>query len=252
VNPSRVSENRIQTDRPRQFSWAGYLIRILAGWAIEHQQGLAIGGLKSSGAPTPEMMKDPAFPDEKAALDSHVSERIGSEVNHRGQELPPERQREFSVQMAELLKCIFPGSLAEALRALEFGEVQPILQKANVEGQKRNYSEKIMQLRALEYIEYEHAKGSVKGIAQKVVQNHFGVGVEAIRKWERSLHKELGRRFVFLALSIARGDGNLVKGIRMRPDADKFQDFTETRYLNRMKLAGECFRKSLKKKQERR
>ena len=230
---------------------AADLILYLAGWAIDHQQGVAMRGLKSYGqAPTPEPMSDSTYVDEKKALDSHENERVAVESNKRGRDLPPERQREFSVQMVELLgDYIFPKSLAEALRALDFGEVQPILQKA--EGDKRNYTERTAQLRALEYIEFETAKGTLKNTARQMVGSHFKFGVEAIRKWEAPVREALGGSLVSRALLTARQDGELIKRIKMRPDASQFQLFFENRYYDRMQMAGKAYWRSREEKQDR-
>jgi hypothetical protein len=196
-------------------------------------------------------MSDSTYVDEKKALDSHENECVAVESNKRGRDLPPERQREFSVQMVELLGgYIFPKSLAEALRALDFGEVQPILQKA--EGDKRNYTERIAQLRALEYIEFEAAKGTLKNTARQIVGSHFKHhGVEVIRKWEAPVREALGGSLVSRALLTARQDGELIKRIKMRPDASQFQLFFENRYYDRMQMAGKVYWRSREEKQDR-
>jgi hypothetical protein len=226
---------------------AADLILYLAGWAIDHQQGVAMRGLKSYGQ---EPMSDSTYVDEKKALDSHENECVAVVSNKRGRDLPPERQREFSVQMLELLgDYIFPKSLAEALRALDFGEVQPILQKA--EGDKRNYTERTAQLRALEYIEFETAKGTLKNTARQMVGSHFKHGVEAIRKWETPVREALGGSLVSRALLRAREDGELVKCIKMRPDASQFRLFFENRYYYRMQMGGKAYCRSREEKQDR-
>jgi hypothetical protein len=153
--------------------------------------------------------------------------------------------------MVELLGgYIFPKSLAEALRALDFGEVQPILQKA--EGDKRNYTERIAQLRALEYIEFEAAKGTLKNTARQIVGSHFKHhGVEVIRKWEAPVREALGGSLVSRALLRARQDGELFKRIKMRPDASRFQLLFEDRYYYRMQMAGKTYCRSREEKQDR-
>jgi hypothetical protein len=234
-------------------AWAADLILYLAGWAIDHQQGVAMGGLNSAEqAVTREPMTDPTSVDEKTALDSHENERIAIAENTRGRNLPPDRQREFAVQMVELLgNHIFPKSLAEALRALDFGEVQPILQKAKVEGEKRNYTERTAQLRALEYIEFETAKGTLKNTARQTVGGQFNYGAEAIRKWEAPVREALGDSLVSGALLRARRDGELVKRIKMRLDASQSQLSVEDRYYARMQMAAKAYHRSLKEKQDR-
>ena len=235
--------------------WAGELIWHLAGWAVEHQQGLAIHGLKSLGAPTNEMLRDASYVQEKAESDSHANERAAIEAIGRGRQLPPEQQREFSAQIIELLQehlqeYLFPSSLAEALRALDFGEVQPILRARKLGGEKRNRTERIMQLRALEFISYEEAAGTGKQTAQETVGGHFGVGIEAIRKWEKHISKALTSAFVSRALTRAREDGELAKRVRTHPD-EGISLVWPDRYFARMKAAAKLFNKSRKEKRRR-
>jgi hypothetical protein len=233
-------------------AWAGDLILHLVGWAIDHQQGLAIKGLKSAEqAVSCDLMSNPTFVNEKTALDSHENERVAVEANaQRARNLPPERQREFSAQMVELLgDYVFPNTLADALRALDYGEVQSILQKANVAGEKRNYTERISQLRALEFIEFEKAKGISKTMSREVVGNHFGYGVEAIKKWKKRVSEALGISYVTRALLRARKDGNLVRRTKMRLDANQYEILLENRYFDRMKKASDTYKKSLREKQ---
>jgi hypothetical protein len=190
--------------------WAGCLIRVFAGWAIDHQQGLAMADLKSAGAPTSKMMDNPQFVEEKAKRDSHENERAAIESDHSFDRLSAEEQRRFSSQVAELLEDVFPKSLAEGLRALEYGEILPIVEKAT-RRDKRNYTERMQQLEALKYIEYERGRGSFVGKARETVGSHFGLDTEAIRNWEDALRKSLGDTYVSRELTRAFESGELVK-----------------------------------------
>jgi hypothetical protein len=230
--------------------WVGCLMRVFAGWAIDHQQGLAMAGLKSAGMHTSKMTDNPQFVEEKAKRDSHENERAAIEIGHSFDPLSDEQQRRFSSQVAELLKDVFPSSLAEGLRALEFGEVLPIVKKAKVDGQKRNYSERMMQLHALKYIEYERGKGSPVGKARETVSSHFGVDTEAIRKWEGPLRKSLGDSYVSQELTRAFEDGEMVNRFKKHPNAEKFDFLDETRVFAVMTQAAKRFNRSLRDKQK--
>ena len=230
--------------------WAGRLIRVFAGWAIDHQQGLAIAGLESAGAPTSKMIDKPQFVEEKAKRDSHDNECAAIEIDHSFNRLNAGQQRKFSSQVAEFLKVVFPSSLAEGLRALEFGEVLPIVRKAKVEGEKRNYTERMMQLEALKFIEYERGKGSPVGEARKTVSYHFGVDTEAIRKWDGPLRSSLGDGYVSRELTRALEDGEMVKELKRHPNAAEFHFISETRVFATMTEAGKRFKKSLKDKKK--
>ena len=205
-------------------------------------------GLKSPGAFTEEMLRDPSLARQKLEIDSHENERVAVETQSPDRHLPDKHQREFSTQMIELLeKHLFPKSLAEALRALDFGEVQPILKARKLGGQKRNRTERIMQLRALEFISYEEEFGTSKQTAQETVGGHFGVGIEAIRKWEKPVSKALTSAFVSRALTRAREDGELAKRVRAQP-GEGISLVWPDRYFDRMKDAAKLFKKSRKEK----
>jgi hypothetical protein len=231
--------------------WAGYLMRVFAGWAIDHQQGLGMAGLNSMAAPTSKMMNNPQFVEEKAQRDSHENERAAIEMEHSSNRLSPEQQRSFSAEMVELLKYhVLPRSLAEGLRALEFGEVLPILKKAKVEGEKRTYTERMMQLEALKYIEYERGKGSLVSEARETVGSHFGVDTEAIRKRQGALRKSFGDSYVSLELTRAFEDGGMVKEFRKHPNAERLSFFREKSAFPTMTQAGKRFNQSLKDKKK--
>jgi hypothetical protein len=231
--------------------WAGCLMRVFAGWAIDHQQGLAMAGRKSAGAPTSKMMDNPQFVEEKARRDSHENERAAIEIDHSFDRLSAEQQRRFSSQVAEFLKNeVFPSSLAEGLCALEFGEALPIVKKAKVEREKRNYTERTMQLQALKYIEYERGKGSPVGEARETVSSHFGVDTEAIRKWDGPLRKSLGDSYVSRELTRAFEDGEMVTRFKRHPNAAEFDFLHERSAFPTMTQAGKRFKQSLKDKKK--
>jgi hypothetical protein len=230
--------------------WAGCLMRVFAGWAIDHQQGLAMAGLKSAGAPTSKMMDNPQFVEEKAKWDSHENERAAIESDHSFDRLSAEQQRRFSSQVAELLEGVFPNSLAEGLRALEYGEILPIVKKAKAGGDKRNYTERKQQLQALKYIEYERGKGSLVGKARETVGSQFVVDIEAIRKWEGPLRKSLGDSYVSRELTRAFEAGEMVNRFKKHPEAAQFHFFDETRFFADMTQAGARFNQSRKNKKK--
>jgi hypothetical protein len=228
-------------------SLAGHLMRVVAGWAIDHQQGLAMAGLKSMGGPTSKMMDSQQFLEEKEKLDSHENEHAAVEIDHSFDRLSAEQQRRFCSQIAEFLNVIFPRSLAEGLNALEFGEVLPIMKKAKFEGDKRNYTERMAQLQALKYIEYERGKGSLVGKAREIVGSHFGVDTEALRKWDGPLRKSLGDSYVSRELTRAFEDGEMESRFKKHPNAEIFEFFAE---FPTMTQAGKRFKQSLKDKKK--
>jgi hypothetical protein len=135
--------------------------------------------------------------------------------------------------------------LAEGLRALELGEVTQILKKASIEGEKRNYSERLLQLQAIEYIEYQAATGQTKERAREIVRTHFGVDQDAVRKWERALRNSLGASVVSRAITRAKEVGELVRHLE-----NKGVHFEPKSYFDEMKRAGTAYKEALKAKKQ--
>jgi hypothetical protein len=208
------------------------------------------GRSEKYGAPSSTMMGSQQCLEEKEKLDSHENERAAVEIDHSFDRLSAEQQRRYCSQVAEFLDVIFPRSLAQGLSALEFGEVLPIVKKAKVNGGKRNYTERMAQLQALKYIEYERGKGSLVGKAREVVGSHFGVDTEAIRKWDGPLRKSLGDSYVSRELTRAFEDGGTENRFRNHPNAEGIESFAESRAIPTLTQAGKRFKQSLKDKKK--
>jgi hypothetical protein len=78
-----------------------------------------------------------------------------------------------------------------ALEALDYGETQPMF-KATKENRKVKWTILQHQLRAIAFVKYTKAQGTLKYIAQEKVAEAFGVTDNAIRAWESRLRIEFG------------------------------------------------------------
>jgi hypothetical protein len=218
----------------------GWLVQHLAGWAIDHQRGLAIRGLENV---YPYEMNMPAHEKAKAVVDDHEHEAIGA-VN-RATALPVGADRKYLINILEPLRfgLDLPTMTTFGLRALDFGEVVPLFQKAH-SNTKRRYREQILKLRAIQYVEYEHSKGVKLTSAQEVAASCFNVEAGTIRSWSYRLPKTLGAIFFEREMSFARDSGKKFKKDHPHPQ------FGEENYsLANLKTAGKMYRQLLKDKQ---
>jgi hypothetical protein len=189
--------------------YAGDLVRAVAGWALDHQHGLAIAGLHPVLRASSNVYKLPEYVEAKARVDDHEHERVGgaarAEEGRRG-DTKTSRRHLINLLLAN------PGSLdrhvvleaVEALRALDHGEVLPLLSKEK-KGLHHGYRELYLQLRAVSFVEYRVRRfGTKKFKAQSDVAEAYGVSADTLRSWEKRLRDKLGYLEVARAVSFAR------------------------------------------------
>jgi hypothetical protein len=106
------------------------------------------------------------------------------------------------------------AELLEALQALPFGEIQPILKPAKTGLHGEAYSLWLARLLAVEHVEFLVAKGFRKNAAEKRVADALGNSVAAVRSWrDTHLPKRIGRERVEQALQIARKAGEQAEAL---------------------------------------
>jgi hypothetical protein len=185
--------------------FAGKLIEALAGWAIDHQIGLAIKGLQFVPLQPSGTQKHPEYLNSRSIVDDHAHERAGASVSTA--DLTPEIMRKIWVNLLNANPCgvgyHLRASLWLALRALDYGEVHPIFEPKQTT-RKRNLTELTLQLRAVAIVEYRRTRRPGKSRALKEVASALGVSVDTIRSWEPRLRAEFGALEVDRGLSFAR------------------------------------------------
>lgn len=177
----------------RALELAGRLVTAVAGWAVDHQLGLALEGL----APVYQT-REPAPPKkylaaQLAKVNRHDHEIAGATSPPRG--LSPTVARRV---LANLLDAD-PGAftprltipLARALRALDYNEVLPILQPLKAK-RKVSLSKLRTQMMAVLFVEHRVAGGMKRSDAIDMVAKAFQVGNETLRSWKIRLRKEFG------------------------------------------------------------
>jgi hypothetical protein len=183
---------------------AAVLVKQIAGWALDHQRGLAEKGLKFvPNAPT-QGKRSPAYLESKAAVDTHEHERLGSLRN----ELSIAQQRRFVINILGAMDfgLGLPNDFVEALEALEFGETLPLVEPIHTR-KRTGLTAYRAKLTAIAFVEYQSKKGVKKHQSMDEVAREFGQSADAVKDWPVDLREVLGNSEVERILTEARGSG---------------------------------------------
>lgn len=88
------------------------------------------------------------------------------------------------------------SDLAEDLRALDHGEVRPVLAPAQTGQHGKGYTLAKMRLAAVGCVEFLNASGMKKKNALDIVSRSYGCSTEAITSWSKRLPNILGQEVV--------------------------------------------------------
>jgi hypothetical protein len=179
----------------------------IAGWALNHQMGLGINGLRRlAPALTEAMLNDPDYQEMHTRVDSHSHEADGF-ATVISDSFDPIAARRAVINLLAANPGGFDSQLTHmmisALEALEFGEALPILQITDV-NRKARWGELHHQLRAVALIEYHHKRGMKKHVALEKVAAAYQMRAATVRGWERSVRAGLGNIEVQRALESAQ------------------------------------------------
>ena len=132
TRPSRGDTSAEQKDLAafEALQFAGDLVRYVAGWAIDHQIGLAAGNLKFVPLQPSGTKSHPQYLSERSIVDSHAHEKAGA-VRPQGDDGGALVARKSSMNLLRANPGAMPSWLQrktiEGLEALDYGEVQPML-----------------------------------------------------------------------------------------------------------------------------
>jgi hypothetical protein len=193
---------------------AQMLVGGIAGWAINHQIGLALKGLQFVPFPTSGTLNSPEFRKARRAVDDHAHEEAGARFRYKN-------ETHAMVARKALINLLRPGTaglnislqqlLLEALEGLDYGEVHPLLRPER-QSRKKGSAELRAMLRALAFVEYRRGRGSTKEAALREVACAFGVDTETVGSWENRLAQEFGRLAVAQEISFARNAASFANG----------------------------------------
>jgi hypothetical protein len=196
---------------------AGKLIEAVAGWAIDHQIGLALEGRSFVPLQPMQTKEHRDYLEARQQADSHRHEREGGAVltGVAMDRLTTEAKRLALMNLLLANSGGFPVNLSRELReglvSLQAGFQTQIMRPAT---NHDHYGPIALecQMRALEYIEYQvKSKKRPKAKAQEKAAAAFSVSAETIRTWEKRLRERLGRltvsrRLAFVANHASHGD----------------------------------------------
>jgi hypothetical protein len=179
---------------------AGKLVEYVAGWAIDHQIGLAMEGKGFVPLATAQAKAHPEYIEGRAAVDDHRHEKSGG----LALKIDAAAQRAALINLLVANSGGLPDSVQqpaiEALEALNFEEVLPIL--APVKGNRKvKLVELRLQLKVVGFVEFQIATGVKKHKALKTAGGVMNLAESTISGWEYRLRGELGELAVVRALT---------------------------------------------------
>jgi hypothetical protein len=196
------------------------LVSHVAGWAIDHQCGLAKEGLESLPLFDPEIHKLPEYSRQQRLVDTHEHERIGALTKIEGSDNAQVARRIVrNILLADntLLvdhRGVFPHwlnySLRTALQALDYGERSPLLEPIKA-GKKRDLTQLRLQLTAVSMVAYRQGLGMTEEAAREYVAKRMGQSEETLKSWKTRLRDKFGYLVVESELQVARKCANSVK-----------------------------------------
>jgi hypothetical protein len=190
---------------------AGEIVEALAGWAIDHQIGLAAEGLEFVPRQPSGTEEHPEYLDALKEVNDHRHEKKGAELL-RDRVLDPMVARQLTLNLIKTNPGGFPVNLTkmleEALKGLPYNDVRPLL-APTAAGRKVSYREQQLQLQAIGFVNYRVGRGLKKFQAIKDVANAYGVGEHTLRGWEPRLREELGSLEVERTISFAKNSASL-------------------------------------------
>jgi hypothetical protein len=191
------------------------LVDALAGWAIDHQVGLALHHLEFLPRFPQNTRSMPSYIDRKAAVDSHLHERLGT--RRRGMtwaDVAVTKRRQVVMNLLRGNAGAIPKPLAseivEGLTSLSYGEVTPLFERA-VAGRKVGRTVIALQCRALGFVEFRKATKLMTAYeAETVVADAYGVENVTVRKWGQRVRDELGDIAVAAEREFARNTASFI------------------------------------------
>jgi len=207
---------------------ASELVKVLAGWALDHEAGLALKGLKHVPLRAVKPPKDPDHSNTPPTDDDHRHEWFGRNSIGGGNfpgDLDPIVARKWLMNLLRANTGIFDLGLRwDALMALEacdFGEILPLL-KATKKNRKVDWTILQLRLRAIECIYYRVGQGMKKYVAEEEVAKAFDKDPTTIRSWERRLKSDFGVAEVAQRLELARNVGVHLRNANDRDRAGQY------------------------------
>lgn len=189
--------------------YAGKLVEAVAGWALDHQAGLAMKHLRSVPLQPAGTDTHQKYLESLDIVDDHEHEKDGGDRSWK-ENCEPVVMRKWLTNVLRTnsggYDILLRQTAIEALEALDYNETKPIL-APTPNARKVNLTELKVQLRAIAFVEYRVACGHKKYEAQKRVANALNVDPSTIRSWEYRLREDFGHLEVSRTCAFAYNSG---------------------------------------------
>jgi len=184
---------------------AGHLVEAVAGWALDHQVGLADEGLEFVPLQPPQTKNHLDYLASRKSVDRHDHEKHGGQLAY--QRPNPEKARRLLANLLVANPGGFPLGLKDmtvnALRGLDYGEEHLMFARRKT-GRKRDLTTLRIHLRAIGMIAYRRQMGMTKANAINEVAENLGVHFETVKGWEGRLCAQFGALEVGRTMAFAR------------------------------------------------
>jgi hypothetical protein len=163
---------------------AGILLGHAIRWSIMHHVGLAVSKTPASVFPRSDI-QSPAYIPGLERAGTHAHEIAGASWP----ETDPAAARSALASVIELVLGFWGPAheLAEALRALELGEVQPILSPGGKGKHGSAFTLQSIRLAALAFVEFGKGFGTKEEDARHEVADALGVSPDTLSTWRKRL-----------------------------------------------------------------
>jgi hypothetical protein len=213
---------------------AGRLVEYVAGWAIDHQMGLASEGLKFVPLQPSGTKNHPQYLSALESVDSHSHEKAGALLIKDDGNAETARRAVINLLRANpgAMPSWLQYKVIEGLEALDYGEVQPIFEPLNT-GRKRDLTLLRLQLRAVAMIAYRRKLGMTKEKAVAEVAGVLNQSPNTLLSWEARLKSEFGALEVERTISFAQNHASWVEDARkkrLKGEEAKDTDVHEANY----------------------
>jgi hypothetical protein len=195
----------------RALEIARRLVQGVAGWAIDHQVGLALqlrSPVRQTAEPLPHRKYLSA---ELAKVDRHDHEIAGATLPAAGVSAAVARRALLNLLDANpgAFNAVITHPARHALRALDYNEVLPIFEPLKNK-RKVSWSKLQKQRMAVLFVEHRVSRGMKRYVAVEKVANAFNVSTDTVRSWKPRLRREFGPLEMESSMAYARDPGDAV------------------------------------------
>ena len=185
---------------------AGRLVHAVAGWAIDHQVGLALQDLAFVPLQPTGTKQHREYLEARKKVDSHEHEHSGGNWQPTSP-IEPLMARRLLRNLLRANSGAYPSSLIDEvvrqLEGLDFGEPASMFQPIKTDA-KVKLEEMRLQLEAVCFVECRMKQGLKKYRAAETVARALGIDNSTLLGWWVRLPKGLGRLAVDREISFAR------------------------------------------------